>query len=188
MTDEPNDKVQTMILRILSEVKRGLYTIQLVKLIYLVDYFYYCQMGRTATGLSYIWDDYGPNASGSRIIKQAALLEESGFIDIQPAPGGDNARSHRVLQPVAAKFDPLLEAIVGDVVRKYGSLSVQELVAESKSTPPFDSARPGKPLVMTRTKHAVPTVTRTDWDKHVKEKALNSGKTIGEMKEKYGFD
>jgi hypothetical protein len=121
-------------------------------------------------------------------VKEASALEDEGLIEIRAAAVGDRARIHRIVEPVPTHFEPLLEAIVSDVVQKYGPLSVQELVAESKSTPPFEHARPGKPLVMIMTKHAVPAVTKADWDKHAGEKALKAGKTIGEMKEKYGFD
>lgn len=179
---------QRLILRILAELDEGVYTTQLVKLIYLIDYFYFCHEGRTATGLSYIWDEYGPNASGHQIVKEAGVLEEDGLIDIRPAPGGDQARTHHLVQPGRQEFDPLLEAVVDDVLRKYGSLPWRELVALSKETAPFLGARPGKRLIMTKTERRVPSVSSEDWQRHIRERESNGGKTIAEMKEKYGFD
>lgn len=181
-------QAQNLILRIVSEMDEGVYTTQLVKLIYLVDYFYFCNEGKTATGLSYIWDEYGPNASGHQLIKEAARLEEEGVIDIRPAPGGDQARTHHLTQPAQPEFDPVLAAIVEDVVRKYGSLAMRELVALSKDTEPFRSARPGKPLVMRRAQREVPVPSPKDWQHHLRERALEGGKSVAEMKHRYGFD
>jgi uncharacterized phage-associated protein len=188
MASNGRTQTQSLILRILSELDDGLYTMQLVKLIYLVDYFYFCHEGRTATGLTYIWDEYGPNAADHRIVKEAAVLADDDVIDIRPAPGGDQARSHHLTRPVKPQFDGTLEAIVQDVVRKYGSLPIRELVALSKETAPFLHARPGKPLVMRKTAREVPAVTNDDWERHLRERAAGGGKSVAEIRAKYELD
>jgi uncharacterized phage-associated protein len=179
---------QRLILRIVSELEAGVYTMQLVKLIYLVDYIYYCQEGKTATGLSYIWDEYGPNASGHQIVKEANALAEAGAIDIRSAAGGDRARSHHLMNETPLdEFDPVLETIVEDVLRKYGTLPVRELVALSKETSPFVDARPGRPLVMKRSRPQMPPVTLEDWQRHLQERSA-IGRTVRELKAEYGLD
>ena len=188
MDSAGQNPAQKLILRILSELDDGVYTTQLVKLIYLIDYVYCCHQGETATGLSYIWDEYGPNASGHQIVKEAGALAETGLIDIRPAPGGDQARSHHLREPIRPQFDVLLETIVDDVLRKYGSLPGRELVALSKETPPFIGARPGKPLVMTRSIPSMPPITEEDWQKHLHERSPTAGRTIRELKADYGLD
>lgn len=188
MKNQGRSATQRLILRILSELDVGVYTMQLVKLIYLVDYLYYCQEGRTATGLSYIWDEYGPNASGHKIVKEANVLAESGAIDIRSAPGGDRARSHHLIdERTSHDFDPVLETIVEDVLRKYGALPIRELVALSKETAPFFDARPGRPLVMERSRPQMPPVTEEDWKKHLQDRSA-VGRTVGELKAEYGLD
>ena len=182
------DKLGDLIVRILVDLDRPVYTTSLVKLMYLIDYLHFRCAGRTATGAEYIWDEYGPNAQGHIIVKAANRLEEAERITIKSAPGGDRARVHHALDRGRPTFDPVLEAIVHDVLAKYGSMELSELVAASKETEPFEHSRPGRKLVMSMAPRRVPSVTNEDWERHLAERRSGAGKSIAEIKAKYDID
>lgn len=188
MVDARRDKVQSLILRILSDMGQPVYTTALVKLTYFIDYFYTRQTGESATDLQWIWDEYGPNTLGHEIVKEAGALEQARQIEIKSAPGGDKARVYQSLDSTRFTFDPILEAIIGEVLKNYGSLSVEELKQESKRTLPFQNARPGDRLILSQSERTIPPATEEDWNKHQQERLLGQGKTVGELRAKYKID
>lgn len=183
---QPNP-VRALILRILDDAG-SVYTTTLVKLMYFVDLYYFAQAGRSATGLQWIWDDYGPNVVDHEIIRTAGALEEEGVIRTRPAFGGDTARAYRSVSGDRPMLDPLLEAIVTEVIGKYGHLSVQELKEASKGTDPFQSAKPGRRLIFRQSARVAPPPTQDDWEKHVEQRDASRGKSVAELRTKYQLD
>lgn len=188
MVSANRDKVQGLILRILSDLGEAVYTTTLVKLMYFIDYFHTRQTGRGATDLDWIWDEYGPNAEGHEIIKTADALVQAGEIEIKSAPGGDKARVYRTVTGNSVTYDPTLEAIIDEVLANYAPLSVDELKQEVKRTLPFRTASPGRRLILSRFEHDIPTPTEDDWAKHQRERAGAQGKTVSELRAKYQLD
>ena len=188
MVDANRDKVQGLILRILSDLGEAVYTTTLVKLMYFIDYFHTRQTGRGATDLDWIWDEYGPNAEGHVIIKTADTLVQAGEIEIKSAPGGDKARVYRSVTGDSVTYDPTLEAIIDEVLANYAPLSVEELKQQAKRTLPFRFARPGRRLILSRFERDIPIPTEEDWAKHQLERAGARGKTVSELRAKYKLD
>lgn len=182
------DTLDTLIVSILADLERPLYTTTLVKLIYLIDLIHYRHEGRTATGLTYIWDEYGPNAEGHLIVKRASAMEQAGRMSITSVAGRDRACVHRALEQPSRRFEPVLETIVRDVLGKYGKLSFTDLVAATKATEPFLNARPGDRLIMKRQERPIPVITEDDWQRHLAERERGPGKSVAELRAKYGLD
>jgi len=146
---------EDVILRVLQEAQqrgsRPIYRTALVKLVYLVDYIYAQHTGRTLTGFEYVWDDYGPNAVGNKIVKGADRLHSAkGMITIDKGltPSG-NAKYQYHLAREARKSelrDELGERIIKDVIMSYGNLNWAAIVRAAKATPPVMQAKPGDRL------------------------------------------
>lgn len=123
---------QRLILRVLQQagqtLNREITRMELVKLVYLVDYFYAQHTeGQTLSGLGYIWDNHGPNAVGNAIVKRAD------WMPVQPIP------------------DELAEALIREVVRAYGPLGWSRLTSFAKKTRPMRGISQGDPLDLTPT-------------------------------------
>lgn len=155
MTTRPTISSDDVILRVLQEAQRRggrpIYRTALVKLVYLVDYIYAQHTGRTLTGFEYVWDDYGPNAAGNKIVKRADNIHSAkGRINIDKGltPSG-NPKYQYCLTTEAGHFelaDELAERIIEDVMMTYGNLNWSDIVKAAKETPPVKRARPGDRL------------------------------------------
>jgi hypothetical protein len=144
---------ERLILRVLQEtgrtIGREVTRTELVKLIYLVDCLYAQHRGgQTLTGLTYFWDNHGPNAVGNAIVKRADWMELT----------DQSVRSYEALTPTGnSKFlykaddqvpyraldDELGEAIVREVVQEYGDLGWKQLTDFAKQTRPMRGKTPG---------------------------------------------
>ncbi len=150
----PVPEPEQVILRVLDEVLiqhgRAIHRTELVKLIYFVDYIYSQHAGRTLTGFSYIWDNYGPNATYNNIVKASDVLSWQGLVRIQErlTPSGNSKFLYEVGRPGNAVplGDRLGELVIREVVEKYGNIGWREIVKASKRTRPFKKARPGDEL------------------------------------------
>ena len=146
--------VDAVILRILRETQSGyarpIYRTALVKLVYLVDYFYAQHVGRTLTGLDYFWDDHGPNAVSNKIVKRAdGLQSPAGPIEIEKGvtPSGNPKYLYRLTREAEpSRLDDLGERIIHDVVMTYGSLNWKAIVKAAKATRPILRAKRGDRL------------------------------------------
>lgn len=176
---------RALILRILGDLDEGVPATRLVKLLYLVDYLHVRHKGSTATGLKYVWDDLGPNALRNRIIKEADALAAEGVIALDPGPGAETALRYRLISKTRASVSPLLDTIIRDVIYKYGRMSRQQLVAASKQTAPFETAKPGEPLEMRRSPRRPSRIAPDDWERHLRERATGRGKSIAELRADY---
>ena len=188
MVNTRRDKVQNLILRILSDLGYPVYKTSLVKLTYFIDYFHIRQTGRSVTDIRWVWDNHGPNGSRNEIVKEADALVVAGEIESKAAPEGETARVYQSLNDSKVTYKPILEAIIGEVLTNYASLDIDELKQASKETLPFQNARPGGPLILSQTEHTIPPATEEDWKKHQQERLLEQGKTVGELRANYKMD
>jgi hypothetical protein len=178
---------QAVILRVLKELGRPVHTTKLVKLVYLVDYLYYQQFGRTLTGFQYMWDHYGPNALGHGIAAEAGKLAQKGMVrcvSYENVYGG--VASDYSLAPGAeiSSLNPEAEVIIRDIVKQYGKLSVPAITAAAKRTAPFREAAQYSLLKMNRTSKPE-TAKKEDVD--LFDQALHELGTISleELRKKY---
>ena len=150
MASIPSD-LDRLILRLTQDVYRAsgrpLHRTQLVKLVYLVDYFYSQQTGQTLTGAKYKWDRHGPNVQGNQVVIRADILCKEGKLNIErtKTPGGT---PRYLYEPMASIYvppfeDKLAEAVVATIVQRYARLDWNAITSVAKGTLPFKTAKQG---------------------------------------------
>ena len=139
-------KLQAVILAFAQELEQPIHKTKLVKLVYLADNLFCEHVGRTLTGLEYVWDNYGPNAISNAIVKEADALANAAVLHVRDSVSmyGTESRTYEAypLTPVAKELplDFTEREFVGKIVKQYGALGVSAIVAESKRTAPFKGA------------------------------------------------
>lgn len=136
------ERVQTTIVAVLNALGTPVHRTKLVKLIYLIDELFYQHFGRTMTGLSYMWDEFGPNAVGNAIVKEADSLAHKGIVRIEPYPNiyGETSYLYTLEQgkaDLAEKVPQDERYVIRDVVAHYRKHGVRDIIRESKQTEPF---------------------------------------------------
>lgn len=135
-------KVHATIVAVLQALGAPVHRTKLVKLIYLIDELYHEHFGQTLTGLAYMWDDFGPNAVGNAIVKEADRLVLKGIVHIDPRPNYYGETSYLYsLEPMKSDLaEELSEAeqyVVSDVIAHYAKYGVRDIVRISKQTESF---------------------------------------------------
>ena len=139
-------KLQAVILALAQEFDRPIHKTQLVKLIYLLDNLFFEHVGRTLTGLEYVWDNYGPNAISNAIVKEADGLVNRAVLHAKDNVSmyGTDSRTYQAysLTPPSQELplDFTEQEFISKIVQQYGSLGVSAIVAASKNTAPFKGA------------------------------------------------
>ncbi len=169
-----------VILNIMAELGVQVQAMQLVKLVYLVDYVHFQHFGETVTGFEYHWDRFGPNAIKHGIIAAAEpLLSErkSGY--------GSRYFSLEPDTPIPA-LPARVQMVLSDVVHRYGKLSVEEITAVSKETAPFEGARPYDRLQM---EQSLPAMGATEAESRMYHRDLEEQGTwsLEQIKKEYGL-
>lgn len=157
-------KAQAVILHIVKRLGTPVHSTALVKLTYLADYLYSENFGANLTGFEYMWDHFGPNAVGHAIISEAQKLAQEGELRSFQEPNIYGTFSQKFRLPDDAELPPLEpdeEMVVADVIAKFGGLTLTSLVAASKRTAPFQTARQYERLVLPRMRR-VETTTGED--------------------------
>ncbi len=140
------ERVNATIVSVLQALGAPVHRTKLVKLVYLIDELYYEHFGETMTGLGYMWDDFGPNAIGNAIIKEADRLAKKGIVHIDPRPNYYGETSYlysleREKTGLAKKLSEAERYVIRDVVANYGRYPVRDIVRISKQTEPFRNAQ-----------------------------------------------
>lgn len=133
---------EAVLLAVLCHFGREVLRTKFVKLIYLLDNLYFENMGTTLTGFNYHWDHYGPNTVGNALIDKLSELSKRGLvIDSQKLTPYENyANYYRCTSKVDMDKIPLSDtdwAFVRAAIKRYGHLSREAIVAESKRTAPM---------------------------------------------------
>lgn len=147
------DKLHGTIVAVLGLLDRSIYRTQIVKFVYLIDEMYYKHFGQTITGLSYMWDSYGPNAVGDAIVNETGELVKLGIIHMSPEPNqyGETSYLYRLDKKGDEIMSSLTEAekyIINDVTCHYRDSSLPELVAASKETESFEGVEQYSAIVL----------------------------------------
>ena len=178
-----------VILSVLHKAGSRVPATKLVKLVYLVDYIHYQHYGRTVTGLEYQWDHYGPNAVRHGIIRAAERLSTEGVVDYRAENTSfGNVTKWFGLNP-SAELPPLdeeAEMAIGDVVHRFGKLSVQAITAETKKTAPFRAASQYDLLKMEQSAPAF-GATPEDLQAFFRDVEDNGTISLEEVKREYGL-
>ena len=152
---KPTDrlKIDAVIIEVLKKEGRPTHRTRLVKLVYLIDHIYHRHFGQTLTGLSYMWDYFGPNAVSNAIVDRGDRLCTQKLLHLTRTPNqyGDFSYLYSLETPDVAspvELEPAALLIIDDVVRKYRNSTLEQLVRASKRTEPFRRARPFEVLKM----------------------------------------
>ena len=138
-------KLESMLLGLLHLLGNRVYRTKLVKLTYLIDEANYRLRGNTITGLTYVWDNYGPNAESNDIVATLDRLEFKGLID---RFSGINAYGHRTYRYSLSGEIDVSDLSLTDVewnelravVQNYGRMNVIQITRASKETGPIKRA------------------------------------------------
>lgn len=132
---------EAIVLGLLHAYGKKILRTKLVKMTYLLDNLHFEQMGSTMTGYDYHWDYYGPNAVGNAIVDTLSKLGTKGFVNgtQQQTPFENFANYYRVVDvdPVAMPLSDTDWLYIHGIVKRYGPMSSQKVVAESKKTLPM---------------------------------------------------
>ena len=79
-------KTRDTILGMLALLDRKVGRTELVKLVYLSDSRFFESTGRTITGITYMWDHYGPNAVGHATANEADQMVNEGSVRVEIRP------------------------------------------------------------------------------------------------------
>ena len=147
-------KLESVLLGILHILGKGSYRAQLVKMVYFIDEANSRLCGETVTGLTYIWDFYGPNAESDEIVKTLDVLKDTDVLDSM-ARRCPNAEGH--YYELSGSIDPSKLDLTADewagiqsVVREYGKLNSTAIARVSKQTKPFEQAEQHDTLCLQR--------------------------------------
>ena len=162
---DPSQKAKAVLQGLLLTLGKRVFRTKLVKLTYLTDEANFRFRGETLTGLTYMWDNYGPNAEGNEIVVILDELDRDGLVRMtpQPLPSGDMSyfyestdRSDPSLLPLSS--DDWIE--IHTAVQNYGDMNTKQIVRASKSTAPMKNASQYDRLNLRRDQSL--TLTRED--------------------------
>ena len=147
-------KLQAVLLGILHILGKGSYRTKLVKMVYFVDEANSRLCGETVTGLTYIWDSYGPNAENNEIVKTLDDLKYAGVLDsmlrLYLNTEGHYYKLAESLDPSELDLTADDWAGIQSVVRAYGGMNAKTIARVSKQTKPFEQAEQYDTLCLQR--------------------------------------
>ena len=138
-------KLESLLLCLLHNMGTRAYRTKLVKVTYLIDEAYYRLHGKTITGLTYIWDNYGPNVESNEIVRMLERLAYEGSVTrrVGHTPTGNPTYSYKVNNDFSATDLSLTESEwieIQAAARKYKRMNVRSITRESKKTDAFRQA------------------------------------------------
>lgn len=194
-------KAMAVISMVLEEMGTPVHRTKLVKLVYLADTIFYEHFGKTITGLSYMWDDFGPNAISNAIVKEAEKLVDKDYACMKVGTsiyGSDNylySSGPKKLEISQELLSPLERQVIRDVVERYRSYNITQIVAASKRTEPFKTTHQYEVLKMNQSPEYLHLVEAIEGDTELMAEireatrpgAESEGMRLQEVKQKYGL-
>ena len=142
---DPRNRAKAVLQGLLLTLGKRVYRTKLVKLTYLTDEANFRFRGETLTGLSYMWDNYGPNAEGNEIVVILDELVRDGLVGMTPQPLPLGSMSY--FYEATDRSDPSILPLSSDdwieihtAVQNYGDMNTRQIVQASKSTSPMKDA------------------------------------------------
>lgn len=139
------DRLTSAILHIVSQIRRGVLRTQLMKLLYLADYYSYAVSGRTITGIQYRFDRAGPLSAAVYSCLEEMVGHE---VDMEERVS-KLGRVYFVYRPgqTPPRFRPSLtdaeREILEEVLSAFGTEPWESLLEVVYETPPMREAEPG---------------------------------------------
>lgn len=146
------DKLHGTIVAVLGLLDRSIYRTQIVKFVYLIDEMYYKHFGQTITGLSYMWDSYGPNAIGDAIVNETGELVKLGIIRMSPEPNqyGETSYLYKLEKDdeITSSLTETEKYVINDVIYHYRDFTLPQLITASKRTESFEGVEQYSAIVL----------------------------------------
>ncbi len=195
------DKVRATIMTVIEASNEPVHRTRLVKLIYLADNLYYEHFGETITGLSYMWDDFGPNTISNAVAKEADNLVQDGYACMKMGTsmyGGEsylyNVGPKKIEIPDEV-LNHLERQILLDTVNRFKGKPLGQVVTASKKTKPFREASQYEVLNMSQSSDYQSLLNSITSDNRIMseiKEAITSGEEaegmeLQEVKQKYGI-
>ena len=114
---------------------------KLVKLLYLSDVEAKERLGRTITGLRYIYHFYGPYAP--EIIEKALEMDGEEIREVYN-PLFDRYEYYAVKEEIDVGLDPDEIEVLNEVIKKYGRMSTSEIKEVAYNTEQMKKVEPGE--------------------------------------------
>lgn len=138
-------KLESLLLGLLYALGTNVYRTKLVKMTYLIDESNYRLRGSTITGLTYTWDNYGPNAESNDIVAVLDRLAAKGRVTMTRVSNYYGSPGYRY--EIAGDMDIIdLQLTDADwleikaAVQNYKHKSVDSITRASKATEPIQRA------------------------------------------------
>lgn len=162
-------KTDAVLLGVLCELNKEVLRTKFVKLIYLLDNFYFEQLGETLTDFTYHWDHYGPNTVGNAITESLAELSKRGLVrDIQKLTPYENYANYYKCADSVDVGDISLDSkdwsFISSIVKRFGHMSREEIVRESKKTAPMQEVSQKKEVLIFRENLKIEALKKTFFD------------------------
>ncbi len=163
------NKTDAVLLGVLCELNREVLRTKFVKLVYLLDNFYFEQLGETLTDFTYHWDHYGPNTVGNAITESLAKLSKHELVrDTQKlTPYEDFANYYKCADSVNIEDIPLDDkdwSFIHSIVKRFGHMSREEIVRESKRTAPMQGVSQKKEILIFRQNPKIEVLKKKFYD------------------------
>ena len=146
MAQHQHARLRAALLALLHTLGKKAGKTKIVKLVYLTDEANYRLRGETITGLEYIRERGGPNDLGNRIVRMLDHLVKDGELTEEASvqPGGKATHRYQTSSDLDVSTLPLsgddwIE--IQTAVHKYGRMSVEDIVRESRNSIPVQNAR-----------------------------------------------
>jgi uncharacterized phage-associated protein len=192
-------KTMAVVSLVLEEMGIPVHRTKLVKLVYLADVLFYEHFGETITDLGYMWDDFGPNAISNAIVKETDKLVKQDYACMKVGRsiyGSENYMYNsgpKKLKNGDKLLSPLERQVIRDTVERYRHYSIQQIVAASKRTNPFKTARQYEILRMNQSPEYTRLVEAITSDSQLMEEikeairpgAESEGMRLQEVKQRY---
>jgi hypothetical protein len=180
---------QQLIAALIEKCGPSLHRTKLVKLVYFVDYLYYQHYGRTYTGFEYWWDNYGPNAGGNAIVRDADALADLGMVTVtqgKSSHGGPNFTYRLAPGAKVPEAAPDAAMLIRDVAERYGRSTIAGIVRASKETKAFENAQQHRPLRMTLQRRAEST-TKEDLEAYLRDLEEQGAMSLDQVRHECGL-
>ncbi len=151
------DKLRGVIINVLNSIDRPLYRTEIVKFTYMIDEMYYRHFGNTITGMSYKWDNFGPNSVDDGIVKAADDLVNLGIIHMSSEPNQYGGISYlykleKIDNDLLSSLSDGERYVIRDITCHYNKSTLTELISASKQTASFEGVKQFDVIEMKKSK------------------------------------
>ncbi|RKO65682.1 hypothetical protein [Desulfofundulus salinus] len=132
-----NKKLRDLLAFFIHRFPRMLSRTEIVKLVYLFEYYYFRLYGQSYCQIQFTRDYYGPNCSV--IVQELCSMDKDGIILIREMPNyaGNSFYTHYWRGNIPPELEPEVERIALIIINMAGDKSLGDIKKVAYSTPPM---------------------------------------------------